>query len=123
MERKILIIDDNEQDRKIMQRFLTRSGYSDIATAGCASDGLAMVNSYKPDLVVLDTMLPDMVGFDVCAKIREQYPGSNLLIVITTGSIDAVDALRARQAGANDYCVKTADCQPLLDAVRNLFGA
>ena len=117
---KILIIDDTETDRKIMERFLKKAGYSDISTAENGSLGVHKVKELNPDLVILDTMLPDMVGFDVCKKIRENCGNEKPVIIITTGSVDAVDALRAKQSGANDYCVKSSDCAPLLEAVKNL---
>ena len=121
MERKILIIDDNPQDRKIMTRFLNRAGFTRIATAENGAEGVKKVGEEKPDLVILDTMLPDMLGFEVCSRIREKHGPDAPKIIMTTGAVDAVDALKARQAGANDYCVKTSDCSPLLSAVENLY--
>ncbi len=79
-----------------------------------------MAVSEKPDLIIIDTILPDTVGFDVCARIKERLGDACPSIIIQTGSIDAVDAVRAKQVGANDYCVKTIDCSPLLEAMKNL---
>lgn len=120
MAKKILIIDDNEQDKKIMKRFLNRAGYTEIDTAENGTEGIQKVGEAKPDLVILDTILPDMMGFEVCSRLRENYTSGALKIVMTTGAVDAVDALKARQAGADDYCVKTSDCVPLLEALKNL---
>ena len=123
MGKRILIIDDNEQDKKIVKRFLAKAGYTEIVTADNGNEGVKKVGEEKPDLVILDTVLPDMLGFEVCARIRENYGPAEPKIIITTGSVDAVDALKAKQAGADDYCVKTSDCMPLMGALQNMFGA
>ena len=122
MGKKILIIDDSEQDRKIIKRFLNKAGFEEIFTATTGQDGLKKAISEKPDLVILDTLLPDTIGVEVCRQIR-QIDGSTIpRIIMMTGTIDAVDAVKARQVGAEDYCVKTTDCAPILEAVKNLFG-
>ena len=76
MEKKILIIDDSEQDRMIMKRFLTKAGYDKIETAQSGEEGLEKMASARPDLVILDTMLPGINGFEVCRKISEAGKGS-----------------------------------------------
>ena len=120
-KRKILIIDDNEQDRKIMQSFLSKAGFEEILTAENGEEGLKKVKSERLDLVIIDTMLPDTDGFQVCRRIREIYDATALKIIIMTGSIDAVDAVEARKAGADDYCVKTSDFSSMLEAVEKLI--
>ncbi|MBM3255071.1 MAG: response regulator [Candidatus Omnitrophica bacterium] len=120
MIKKVLVIDDNEQDRKIAERYLKKSGYSEIVMAINGQEGLSKVNSENPGLVILDTMLPDIVGFEVCQKIKESKGPQAPLIIMMTGAVDAVDAVRARQSGADDYCVKTADGGPLLAALKNI---
>lgn len=121
MEPKILVIDDNTQDRKSIQRILSKAGYNDILMAETAEDGISVVATQKPDLVILDTLLPRTNGFEVCRKIREREGRVTPRIIIMTGSIDAVDALRAREVGADDYCVKTFDYASLMEAVRNIL--
>lgn len=123
MGKKVLIVDDNEQDRKIMERFLKRSGYTDIVTAETGEEGVEKTESEKPDLVLLDTILPGINGFDACQQIRQKLGSEKPKIIVMTGSVDAIDAVKARRAGADDYCVKTSDCAPLLEAVNNLFGS
>ena len=121
MVKKILIIDDNEQDRKIVERYLKKLGYNEIIMAVNGQEGVNKVNAENPDLVVLDTILPDIVGFEVCRKIKENKGALAPVVIMMTGTVDAVDAVRARQSGADDYCVKTPDCAPFLAAFKNLF--
>ncbi|MBU1125722.1 MAG: response regulator [Candidatus Omnitrophica bacterium] len=117
---RILIIEDNEIDLLLATRYLTRAGYSQITNAGDVSQGVKRAVEDKPDLVISDTVLPDSDGFDACSQIRKVLGEQKPKIIITTGSVDAVDAVRARKAGADDYCAKTSDCALLLEAVKKL---
>ena len=121
MGKKILIIDDSEQDRKIMARFLKKAGYEDLILAETGEEGVEKAKAESPDLVVSDTVLPGIDGFEVCRKIREAQGDQTPKIIIVTGAIDAVNAVMARTLGANDYCAKTSDCVPLLEAIGNLI--
>jgi two-component system, chemotaxis family, response regulator PixH len=118
---KILIIEDTEDDLIIIKRYFAYAGYDDIITADTAEEGIRKAVDEKPDLVISDTLLPGSNGFEVCRQIRERYGAAPLKIIIMTGSIDAVDAVKARKAGADDYCVKTSDCAPLLEAVKKIM--
>ena len=122
MGKKILIIDDTESDRKIVQRFLNKAGYHEIVMAVNGEEGANMAVSEKPDLVISDTMMPGMDGFETCRQIRAALGKEHPKIIVTTGAIDAVDAIKARKAGADDYCVKASNPAELLEAVKNLIG-
>ena len=121
MGKKILLIDDNEQDMKIMARFLKKAGYEDLVTAVTGEEGVEKSKAESPDLVVSDTVLPGIDGFEVCRKIREAQGDETPKIIIVTGAIDAVNAVKAKMLGANDYCAKTSDCVPLLEAIDKLI--
>ncbi len=122
MAKKILIIDDTDSDRKIIKRFLNKAGYDNIVIAETGEQGVAMATSEKPDLVITDTMMPGIDGFETCRQIREEHDEDEMKIIVTTGAIDAVDAVKARKAGANDYCVKTSDPAQIITAVTSLIG-
>ncbi len=117
----ILIIDDSETDRKIFSRFLKKAGYEKIITAETGEEGIKKAKLKNPDLVITDTMLPGINGFEVCRQLRKNFGSHKPKIIICTGSIAAVDAIEARRAGANDYCVKTSDAAPLLETVKRLL--
>lgn len=122
MSKKILIIDDTDSDRKIVTRFLNKAGYDNIVSAETGERGVAMAVSEKPDLVITDTMMPGIDGFETCRQIREAHDQETMKIIVTTGAIDAVDAVKARKAGADDYCVKTSDSTQLITAVKACIG-
>ena len=121
MGKKILIIDDSEQDRKIIKRFLQGAGYTEILLAERGEDGVKKAELEKPDLVITDTNLPDIDGFEVCSKIRKFCNSEITKIIVTTGSIDAIDAVQAREVGADDYCVKTSDFAALIEVVKGFI--
>jgi len=122
MSKKILIIDDTDSDRKIAQRYLTKEGYDNIIMAETGEDGVAKAAAEQPDLVITDTNMPGIDGFETCRQIREAGSKEAPKIIVTTGAIDAVDAVKARKAGADDYCVKTSDASQLVAAVKKLIG-
>jgi len=122
MAKKILIIDDTASDCKITQRYLNKEGYDNIIIAENGEDGVAMAASENPDLVITDTNMPGIDGFETCRQIRDAGSKETPKIIVTTGAIDAVDAIKARKSGADDYCVKTSDFAQLMVAVKNLIG-
>ena len=117
---RILVIDDNDQDRKIMERHLKKAGYGEVDLAETGEQGVEKAIAKKPDLVITDTMLPGIDGFEVCRQIKEKFAENSPKVIVMTGSIDAVDAVKARKLGADDYCVKTADGSSFLEAVKKL---
>ncbi len=122
MGKKILIIDDTDSDRKIVKRFLNKAGYDNIVVAETGERGVEMAASESPDLVITDTNMPGIDGFETCRQIREASGKENPKIIVTTGAIDAVDAVKARKVGADDYCVKTSDSAQIVNAVKSLVG-
>lgn len=121
MDKKILIIDDNEQDRKIIERFFTKAGFKLILTAKNGEDGIKKANKERPDLVITDTMLPDINGFEICRQLKKIQKQGIPKIIIITGSIDAVDAVKAKEVGADDYCAKTSDFSVLVEIAKKLI--
>ncbi|MDA3792335.1 MAG: response regulator [Elusimicrobia bacterium] len=116
---KILIIDDNEKDIKIMKHQLANSGYENIVTALTGEKGIETAKKENPDITIIDTVLPGIDGFEVCRQIKNDDSLQTKAIIIT-GKIRAVDALEARSAGADEYTVKAYDFQPLVNAINNI---
>ncbi len=122
MSKKILIVDDNSAHNEVMVSLFNEVGYSNVIVAQTGKEGLELQQKELPELVILDTLLPDTTGFDICKSITEEQGADKPKIIIMTGFIDAVDVIKARQMGADDYVVKTADFSYLLDVVRKLIG-
>jgi two-component system, OmpR family, alkaline phosphatase synthesis response regulator PhoP len=122
MSKKILLVDDNAAHNEVMVSLLQEVGYKDVVVAQTGNEGAALAESEKPDLIILDTLLPDTTGFDICKDISQKTITPKPKIIIMTGFIDAVDVIKARQMGADDYVVKTADFSYLIDVVKKLLN-
>jgi len=120
MGKKILVIDDNEPDRNLVKIFLNEAGFEQIVMAETGEEGAKKAESDKPDLVITDTLLPGIDGFEVCRRIRKYHGRNGPKIIVITGVIDAIDAVKARKMGADDYCVKNRDLSDLIKAVKDL---
>jgi two-component system KDP operon response regulator KdpE len=110
----ILIIDDEAQIRKLLTITLQTNGYK-ILEAGTGKDGIALVSSQTPDLVLLDLGLPDESGHDVLKHLREWFSNPIVIISVQTNEEDIVKAL---DNGANDYLVKPFRTGELLGRIR-----
>lgn len=117
MNERILIIEDDPAILKMLQRGLSIEGYTiEIATDG--NSGLAEAREYKPDLVVLDWMLPGMDGLEVCNRLRL---GSKVPILMLTAKDTVQDRIQGLDAGADDYMVKPFNLDELIARVRALL--
>lgn len=114
MSAKILIVDDEPNIVDILKANLEREGYATItATDGAA--GLEMGISMKPDLILLDCMLPRMDGFDVCRKLRLQ---TNIPILMLTAKSEEIDKVLGLELGADDYITKPFSVREVLARVK-----
>ncbi len=117
MNERILIIEDDPAILKMLQRGLSSEGYAiEIATDG--NSGLVDAREYKPDLVVLDWMLPGMDGLEVCNRLRL---GSKVPILMLTAKDTVQDRIQGLDAGADDYMVKPFNLDELIARVRALL--
>jgi DNA-binding response OmpR family regulator len=114
MPRKILLIDDEPQITEICRDYLKAAGY-DVVIAHNGKDGLSAARREKPDLIVLDLMLPEMDGFDVCRAIRRE---SEVPIIMLTARVDETDKLIGLELGADDYITKPFSPRELVARVK-----
>lgn len=99
---KVLIIEDEQNVLDVIQAYIKKAGY-EVHTAIKGTDGLALFNRYNPDIVVLDLMLPDISGEEICQTIRKQ---SNVPILMLTANSTVDDRINGLSLGADDYIVK-----------------
>ena len=117
----ILVVDDNPDNVEILRAFLESRGY----TVAMASDGraaLARMEQVRPELVLLDVMMPGMDGWQVCRTIKNHPEhGASVKVVMVTAKGAFEDKFEGLRSGADDYVVKPVDFKDLLDKVeRNL---
>lgn len=117
MNNTILIIDDESQIRKMLSITLSSNDYK-VLEASTAKEGLTLVASHQPDLVLLDLGLPDENGHDLLKHLRQWY--SNPVIILSVQSSE-VDIIKGLDNGANDYLVKPFRTGELLARIRTAF--
>ena len=117
MPTKILVVDDEEEYRVLLSRVLGAAGY-DVFSAGTGAAGLELYASRSPDLVMLDVMLPDMLGFDFCRKIRggKDAPATPVLFCTVRSAVSSL--ARGVSEGSTDYVIKPFVPEDLLMRVR-----
>jgi len=114
MAEKILVIDDEEPTVQLIAMLLERRGF-EVIKAYRAEEGLRKAYRHQPDLVLLDIMMPDMDGWDVCKRLREM---SDVPIIFLTARSDVKDVVKGLEMGADDYVVKPYDNDELVARVR-----
>jgi len=114
MSEKILVIDDEETTVQLIAILLERRDYK-VVKAYSAEEGLRLAYRHQPDLVLLDIMMPDMDGWDVCKRLREM---SDVPIIFLTARDETADIVKGLEMGADDYVVKPYNNEELVARVR-----
>ncbi len=111
---KIVVIDDESSVREVVQAYLERDGY-DVFVAGSGSEGLALAERIQPALIVLDLMLPDISGEEICSEVRSR---SDVPILMLTAKASEDERVAGLVSGADDYLVKPFSPRELVARVR-----
>ncbi len=115
-ERQLLVVDDNEVNRDMLSRRLSRKGYQ-VKTASNGHDALKMIENGSFDLVLLDIMMPGLNGIEVLKILRQKYSTAELPIIMATAKDRSEDVVEALELGANDYVTKPIDFPVVLARV------
>ena len=117
MPADVLIVEDEPDIRNLIVHHLTRDGFR-CRTAGSGAEALARVRAAAPDLVVLDLMLPEMTGLEVCRRLRADPTTAGVPIIMLTAKTDEVDRIVGLEMGADDYVAKPFSPKELVARVR-----
>ncbi len=120
MTSKILVVDDTALNVKLLADVLAAKGYA-TCTAASGTEALAMLERERPDLVLLDVMMPGMSGYEVCAAIRANAAHAMLPVVLVTALDPATERAKGLDAGADDFLSKPVSQAELLARVRSLL--
>lgn len=111
---EILIVEDDPTIRTVLEMALMGAGYVHVSSVGRGDDGLELVRSRRPDLVLLDVMLPGLDGLTIARRIRETPSLATTRILMLTARTQSEDIVRGLEAGADDYVTKPFDRPVLL---------
>lgn len=117
---KILVIDDEEDIRTLLQYNLQKEGY-EVEIAENGDKGLAILPTFKPDLVLLDVMMPGMDGIEVCEAIRSKEGYQHTLVCFLTARSEDYSQIAGLEAGADDYVAKPIRPKVLISRIKALL--
>lgn len=122
MTGRILIVDDVATNRIVMKVKLTAACYS-VLQADCGAAALDLARAELPDLILLDVMMPDMTGVEVCRRLKADPATADIPIILITALSDRANKMAGLQGGADDFLTKPVDEVTLLARVRSLLRA
>ena len=117
---KILIVDDEERNLKLLGVILSNYGYA-FETAKNGIEALEKTQAYKPDLILLDIMMPEMDGYETCRRLKEDPSTQHIPVVMVTALADREAKIKGLEAGANDFLTKPVDTSELTIRTKNLL--
>ena len=117
---RVLVVDDEEPIRKIVSFQLEKAGY-DVSACADGEEALRVVDECEPDLILLDVMMPNMDGYEVCKRLKSNYQTSHIPIIMVTAKAELENRLQGFEDGANDYITKPFAITELLVRVKNVL--
>lgn len=117
---KIVIVDDDADFCRLEEKALRASGY-DVLTANDGRKGLELIRSERPDLVLLDLLMPGVHGFAVCQEIQNDPALQGVRVLVTSSKAYQADIKKAKQLGASDYLVKPFELEHLLRKIKEVL--
>ena len=122
MAKQVLIIDDDQDTVRYLSVLLREHGYDAVAAYN-GNDGLQKVREAKPDLIVLDVMMPKLDGFEVCRKIRENPDWQDVRVIMLTAKGRDVERQKGLELGADAYITKPFSTRDLMEKVNTVIGS
>ena len=110
---KILVVEDEHDLRQVLEYNLRQAGH-EVVLAASGKEGLDLARQHQPDLVLLDLMLPDLPGTDVCRALKENASTRSIAVVMVTARGEEIDRVVGFELGADDYVVKPFSVRELL---------
>ena len=116
-KRKILVVDDDEELVELIVDVLDRDGRFEVRSVDNGFDAGMMVKEFRPDVIVLDVMLPDINGKEVCLKVRSDDTIDDVRIICISGMVEDDKITELREAGADDFLHKPFEIETLVERV------
>ena len=123
MSRKKILLVDDSNTVILMEKMILAKGPYDIVVAKDGQEGVEMAASHKPDLILMDVMMPRMTGFEACKRLRAQKHTSSIPVILVTTRGEEASVKSGFESGCNDYVTKPINGGELLSKVRGYLGA
>ena len=120
MSNKILIVDDNQANCELLEAYLSEIE-CEVETAVDGAEALTKVESFQPDIVLLDIMMPKLSGFEVCERLKSNDDTKHIMILMVTALNELGDIERAVKSGTDDFLSKPVNKVELLKRVENML--
>ena len=120
--RSVLIVDDDEMIAKTVRPVLLSHGYA-VLTASSGEDGLQIANTQKPDLILLDVILPGIKGREVCQKLKENPQTEDIPVVFLTAKDSPEDIQAEKDVGSSGHITKPVNIKVLVETVQSVLGS
>ncbi len=120
-KRKVLLVDDDEELVELISDVLERDGRFEVRTVNNGFDAGMMVKEYRPDLIVLDVMLPDINGKEVCQRVRTDKTTDEVKIICISGMVEEDKVGELKAAGADDFLHKPFEVERLVERMCELL--
>lgn len=114
---KILVVDDDKNICELLRLYLEKEGYS-VILSNDGQEAIVKNEALRPDMILLDVMLPGLDGWQVCREIRKKY---NIPIIMVTGKSETFDKVLGLELGADDYIVKPFDTKEVIARIKAVF--
>lgn len=117
---RILIVDDEPEVHAVLGKMLAKSGYA-VQSAYGANEAFGKINSSRPDLIILDIMMPEVSGIEVCNKLKENPETKDILILIVSAKDAQADRIEGLTHGADDYVSKPFHLRSLIRKIEHML--
>src|SRR6476620_3873767 len=116
----VLLVDDDKRMRELVRIELEREGY-DVQEAASADEGLAAIESNKPELILLDVMMPHVDGWEMLRRIQERHGAGAIPVLMFSGKVDGASLQQATSRGAQGFLGKPVDPQHLIETAKQML--
>ncbi|OGR90176.1 MAG: hypothetical protein A2992_01465 [Elusimicrobia bacterium RIFCSPLOWO2_01_FULL_59_12] len=119
---KVLVVEDDRSIQMVLELVLTRMAKCEVALASDGDQGLALIRQFKPDVVLLDLMLPEIDGFEVCKRSKEDASTRHIPIIFLTAQPQPAAIARAMSLGAAAYLIKPFDPATIISQINEALA-